>query len=106
MELGDFSGRRGLDMRICWEIRRKIFDSCACPAAVSPECTLTQKCNRGMAEVEWARCASGPILEGSAAPVRAPAEQEDLSMHSLLVAALFVGMVIAPCVVAMFTGIE
>jgi len=27
-------------------------------------------------------------------------------MHSLLVAALFVGMVIAPCVVAMFTGIE
>jgi hypothetical protein len=38
--------------------------------------------------------------------VRAPAEQEDLSMHSLLVAALFVGMVIAPCVVAMFTGIE
>jgi len=27
-------------------------------------------------------------------------------MHSFLVAALFVGMVLAPCVVAMFTGIE
>jgi len=27
-------------------------------------------------------------------------------MHSFLVAALFVGMVLAPCVVAMFSGIE
>jgi hypothetical protein len=79
---------------------------CDYPAAASPERTLTQKCNSGMAEVEWARCPDGPNLEGSAAPARAPAEQGDLSMHSLLVAALFVGMVIAPCVVAMFTGIE
>ena len=55
MELGGFSWWRGLDKRICWEIRRKIFDSCACPVVASPECTLTQKCNRGMAEVEWAR---------------------------------------------------
>jgi len=27
-------------------------------------------------------------------------------MHSFLVAALSIGMVLAPCVVAMFTGIE
>jgi hypothetical protein len=30
----------------------------------------------------------------------------NLSMHSLMIVALFVGMVLAPCVVAMFTGIE
>jgi hypothetical protein len=59
-----------------------------------------------MAEVEWARCPDGPILEGSAALPHAAAEQGELSMHSLLIAALFVGMVIAPCAVAMFTGIE
>jgi len=46
------------------------------------------------------------MLKKSAAPARAPAEQGDLSMHSVLVAALFVGMVLAPCVVAMFTGID
>jgi len=27
-------------------------------------------------------------------------------MHSILVAAIFVGMVLAPCVAAMFTGIN
>jgi hypothetical protein len=59
-----------------------------------------------MAEVEWARCPDGPILEGSVAPARSPTEQGDLSMHSLMIVALFVGMVLAPCVVAMFTGIE
>jgi hypothetical protein len=31
---------------------------------------------------------------------------EEFPMHSLLIAALFVGMLLAPCVVAMFTGIE
>jgi hypothetical protein len=56
--------------------------------------------------VEWGKWPDGPILEESAAPPRAPTEQGDLSMHSLLVAALFVGIVLAPCVVAMFTGIE
>jgi hypothetical protein len=59
-----------------------------------------------MAEVEWSRCPDGPILERSAAPARAPAEQGDCSMHSLMIAAVFVGMVLAPCVVAMFTGIN
>jgi len=27
-------------------------------------------------------------------------------MHSFMVGAIFVGMVLAPCVIAMFTGIE
>jgi hypothetical protein len=27
-------------------------------------------------------------------------------MHSFIVAAIFVGMVLAPCVVAMFTGVD
>jgi len=31
---------------------------------------------------------------------------EEIPMHSLLVAALFLGMVLAPCVVALFTGIN
>ena len=31
---------------------------------------------------------------------------EELPMHSLLIAALFVGMVLAPCVAALFTGIN
>jgi hypothetical protein len=31
---------------------------------------------------------------------------EELPMQSLLIAALFVGMLLSPCVVAMFSGIE
>jgi hypothetical protein len=59
-----------------------------------------------MAEVEWARCPDGPILERSAGQRALRQSRGDLSMHSLMIVALFVGMVIAPCVVAMFTGID
>ena len=66
---------------------------------------LTQKCNSGTTEVEWGKWPNGLILEGSAAPPRS-GRAEELPMHSLLIAALFVGMLLSPCVVAMFTGIE
>jgi hypothetical protein len=55
--------------------------------------------------VEWGKWPNGPILEGSAAPPRS-GRAEEFPMQSLLIAALFVGMLLSPCVVAMFTGIE
>ncbi len=66
---------------------------------------ITPKCNGQKAEVEWEKARDGAILEGSAAPPRS-GRTEDPQMHSILVGAIFVSMVLAPCVIAMFTGIE
>jgi hypothetical protein len=55
--------------------------------------------------VEWAKGPEGSILDKSGATTRS-GRAEELQMHSFLVAAIFIGMVLAPCVMAMFSGIE
>jgi hypothetical protein len=56
--------------------------------------------------VEWAKSPEGSILYLSGSATARSGRAEELQMHSFLVAAIFIGMVLAPCVMAMFSGIE
>jgi hypothetical protein len=53
----------------------------------------------------WRSTARRPILDESGAG-RLLAGEGEFPMHSFLVAMVFVSMVLAPCILALFTGID